>query len=188
MDETMRAQKERFLESIRMIRQDPLIAPDEPTYFYLRPFDVSPGDTSRDHKYVYKYALTTVHDVCRSMAVSQTPKLFELPTTRRLKTPPKTPPSPSSQKKLKVPAERVDIIKGGKRMERERTLMDCGVGFGFVLYLKVDEGEHYVNLTGVVAEGDGGTRVRVSRVKRSEDGGWVVVGAVEDDDETDERR
>lgn len=116
------------------------------------------------------------------------PKLFELPTTRRLKTPPKTPPSPSSQKKLKVPAERVDIIKGGKRMERERTLMDCGVGFGFVLYLKVDEGEHYVNLTGVVAEGDGGTRVRVSRVKRSEDGGWVVVGAVEDDDETDERR
>ena len=104
------------------------------------------------------------------------PKLFESPTTRRLKTPPKTPPSPSSQKKLKVPAERVDIIKGGKRMERERTLMDCGVGFGFVLYLKVDEGEHYVDLTGVVAEGDGGTRVRVSRVKRSEDGGWVVVG------------
>ena len=45
-------------------------------------------------------------------------------------------------------------------MERERTLMDCGVGFGFVLYLKVDEGEHYVDLTGVVAEGDGGTRVR----------------------------
>ena len=57
-----------------------------------------------------------------------------------------------------------------------------------ILYLKVDEGEHYVDLTGVVAEGDGGTRVRVSRVKRSEDGGWVVVGAVEDDDETDERR
>ena len=57
-------------------------------------------------------------------------------------------------------------------MERERTLMDHGVGFGFVLYLKVEEGEHYVDLTGVVAEGDGGTRVRVSRVRRSEDGGW----------------
>ncbi len=69
--------------------------------------------------------------------------------------------SPSSQKKLKVPVELVDIIKGGKRMERERTLMDHGVGFGFVLYLKVEEGEHYVDLTGVVAEGDGGTRVRV---------------------------
>ena len=92
------------------------------------------------------------------------------------------------QKKLKVPAEQVDIIKGGKRMERERTLMDHGVGFGFVLYLKVEEGEHYVDLTGVVAEGDGGTRVRVSRVRRSEDGGWVVVGAVEDDDGTDEGR
>ena len=119
------------------------------------------------------------------------PKLSEFPTTRRLKTrlKPHLPnQSPSSQKKLKVPAELIDIIKGGKRMERERTLMDCGVGFGFILYLKVDEGEHYVDLTGVVAEGDGGTRVRVSRVKRSEDGGWVVVGAVEDDDETDERR
>ena len=184
----MRAQKEQFLESIRMIRQDPLIAPDEPTYFYLRPFDVSPGDTSRDHKYVYKYALTTVQDVCRSMAVSNPPpKLAELPTTRTGVSPENS-PSPSSQKKLKVSAERVDIIKGGKRMERERTLMNCGVGFGFVLYLKVEEGEHYMDLTGVVAEGDGGTRVRVSRVKRSEDGGWVVVGAVEDVDEPYERR
>ena len=73
-------------------------------------------------------------------------------------------------------------------MERERTLMDHGVGFGFVLYLKVEEGEHYVDLTGVVAEGNGGTRVRVSRVRKSEDGGWVVVGAVEDDDGTDEGR
>ena len=52
-----------------MIRTDPQIAPDEPTFFILRPFEVRPGDTSRDHKYVYKYALTTVHDVCRSMAV-----------------------------------------------------------------------------------------------------------------------
>ena len=70
-------------------------------------------------------------------------------------------------------------------MERERTLMAHGVGFGFVLYLKVEEGEHYVDLTGVVAEGDGGTRVRVSRVSTSEDGWWVVVGAVEYDDGTD---
>ena len=186
----MRAQKERFLESIRMIRQDPLIAPDEPTYFYLRPFDVSPGDTSRDHKYVYKYALTTVQDVCRSMAVSKPPPItHESPTTRTGVSPENSPITPpSSQKKLKVSAERVDIIKGGERMERERTLMDCGVGFGFVLYLKVEEGEHYMDLTGVVAEGEGGTRVRVSRVKRSEDGGWVVVGAVEDVDDPDERR
>ena len=98
MDETMRAQKERFLESIRMIRQDPLIAPDEPTYFYLRPFDVSPGDTSRDHKYVYKYALTTVQDVCRSMAVSYAPNS---PNSRRrvLKSPLKTPHHPRRRRK-----------------------------------------------------------------------------------------
>ena len=56
------------------------------------------------------------------------PKLFELPTTRRLENPRK--PRPVVAEKLKVPTELADIIKGGKRMERERTLMDCGVGFG----------------------------------------------------------
>ena len=68
-DETCKALYDKHLEQLRMIRTDPQIAPDEPTFFILRPFDVRPGDTSRDHKYVYKYALTTVHDVCRSMAV-----------------------------------------------------------------------------------------------------------------------
>ena len=68
-DETCQALYDKHLEQLRMIRTDPQTAPDEPTFFILRPFDVLPGDTSRDHKYVYKYALTTVHDVCRSMAV-----------------------------------------------------------------------------------------------------------------------
>ena len=84
------------------------------------------------------------------------------------------------QKKLKVPAERLDVVKAGVRIERDKTLMACGVGFGYVLYLRVDKSESVIDFDGVYAEGEDGTKVRVSQVKKSEEGGWVVVGKLEE--------
>ena len=89
------------------------------------------------------------------------------------------------QKKLKVPAERLDVVKAGVRIEREETraalaAAACGVGFGYVLYLRVDKSESVINFDGVYAEGEDGTKVRVSQVKKSEEGGWVVVGKLEE--------
>ena len=62
-------EKERVKTILRKVRSDPPIAPDEPVPITLRPYDVTPGDTSRDVKFVYKHALTTVHEVKRQMAV-----------------------------------------------------------------------------------------------------------------------
>lgn len=56
---------------LRKVRSDPPIAPDEPVPITLRPFDVKPGDSSSDIKFVYKHALSTVHEVKRQMAVRQ---------------------------------------------------------------------------------------------------------------------
>lgn len=60
---------ERVKQILRKVRSDPPIAPDEPVPITLRPFDVKPGDASSDIKFVYKHALSTVHDVKRQMAV-----------------------------------------------------------------------------------------------------------------------
>jgi hypothetical protein len=54
---------------LRKVRSDPPIAPDEPVPITLRPFDATPGDDSKDLQFVYKHALSTVHEVKRQMAV-----------------------------------------------------------------------------------------------------------------------
>ena len=50
-------------------------------------------------------------------------------------------------------------MKAGVRIERDKTLMACGVGFGYVLYLRVDKSESVMNFDGVYAEGEDGTKV-----------------------------
>ena len=68
-DEKQKEELERVKTIVRKVRSDPPIAPDEPVPVVVRPYDVDPGDTTSDIHFVYKHALTTVHDVLRQMAV-----------------------------------------------------------------------------------------------------------------------
>ena len=90
------------------MRCDPPIAPDEPVAIVLRRFDTKPGCYDDDIKFVYKHALTTVHEVKRQMA-----------------------------KRVKHPQEALDLVMGGRRLADDKTLRECGVNVGYVVYLRV---------------------------------------------------
>ena len=113
-DEEKATAKENEMEgcrnALRRARTDPVIAPDEPVPLTIRPYDVTPGDKSKDTKYTYRHALTTVHEVKRELA-----------------------------KKLDKNIETLDLVMCGKALSDEKTLMECGVCARYVVYLRVDQ-------------------------------------------------
>lgn len=112
-DETQSATRREELEgcrnALRRARADPAIAPDEPVPLTVRPYDVIPGDVSRDVKYVYRHALTTVAEAKKDLA-----------------------------RRLRVAEEALFLVMSGRALEDRKTLMECGVCAGYVVYLKTD--------------------------------------------------
>lgn len=112
-DETQSATKREELEgcrnALRRARADPAIAPDEPVPLTVRPYDVTPGDVSRDVKYVYRHALTTVAEAKKDLA-----------------------------RRLRTKEEALFLVMSGCALEDRKTLMECGVCAGYVVYLKTD--------------------------------------------------
>ena len=96
--------------ALRRARADPVVAPDEPVPLTIRPYNVTPGDLSKDIKYTYRHALTTVFEVKRELA-----------------------------KKTKSEIDFFDLVMCGKKLENHRTLMECGVCARYVVYLRLDE-------------------------------------------------
>lgn len=143
-DERQAEELERVKNTLRKVRSDPPIAPDEPVPITLRPFDVAPGRSDKDLKFVYKHALTTVHDVKRQMA-----KRFELPV------------------------EALDLVLGGKKLSDEKTLLECAVCAGFIVYLRVDYAvaNHIMTTT---LDINPGQRTPITRLTMKEVGKWVA--------------
>ena len=104
-----REELEGCLNALRRARADPAVAPDEPVPLTVRPYDVTPGDVSRDVAFVYRHALTTVGEAKKNLA--------RLLGTRH---------------------EALLLVMGGRALEDRKTLMECGVCARYVVYLKTD--------------------------------------------------
>jgi hypothetical protein len=104
-----REHKEKVQTMLRKARADPNIAPDEPVPMTLRPFDVAPGDRTKDETFVYRHNLTTAAEAKRELARAK-----------------------------KLPVEAVDLVMGGRRLEDDMTLAESGVCAKYVVYLRVD--------------------------------------------------
>lgn len=113
-DETRSEEKQKELEgcrnALRRARADPAVAPDEPVPLTVRPYDVTPGDESKDVAYVYRHALTTVGEAKKEIA-------------RRLGT---------------RHSEALALVMSGRALEDHKTLMECGVCARYVVYVKTD--------------------------------------------------
>lgn len=113
-DETRSKEKQKELEgcrnALRRARADPAVAPDEPVPLTVRPYDVTPGDESKDVAYVYRHALTTVGEAKKEIA-------------RRLGT---------------RHHEALALVMSGRALEDHKTLMECGVCARYVVYVKTD--------------------------------------------------
>jgi len=113
-DETRSSEKQKELEgcrnALRRARADPAVAPDEPVPLTVRPYDVTPGDESKDVAYVYRHALTTVGEAKKEIA-------------RRLGT---------------RHHEALALVMSGRALEDHKTLMECGVCARYVVYVKTD--------------------------------------------------
>ena len=113
-DETRSSEKQKELEgcrnALRRARADPAVAPDEPVPLTVRPYDVTPGDESKDVAYVYRHALTTVGEAKKEIA-------------RRLGT---------------RHHEALALVMSGRALEDHKTLMECGVCARYVVYVKAD--------------------------------------------------
>ena len=113
-DETRSSEKQKELEgcrnALRRARADPAVAPDEPVPLTVRPYDVTPGDESKDVAYVYRHALTTVGEAKKEIA-------------RRLGT---------------RYHEALALVMSGRALEDHKTLMECGVCARYVVYVKTD--------------------------------------------------
>lgn len=113
-DETRSEEKQKELEgcrnALRRARADPAVAPDEPVPLTVRPYDVTPGDESKDVAYVYRHALTTVGEAKKEIA-------------RRLG--------------IRY-CEALALVMSGRVLEDHKTLMECGVCARYVVYVKTD--------------------------------------------------
>ena len=113
-EETQSQEKRKELEGCRNVlrraRADPTVAPDEPVPLTVRPYDVTPGDVSKDIAYVYRHALTTVGEAKKTLA--------RVVGTRH--------------------HEALHLVMGGRALDDCKTLMECGVCARYVVYLKTD--------------------------------------------------
>jgi len=55
----------------RSVRADPLSSPDEPMQLLTRPWDVAPGDRSRDLKFIIQRELCTVGEARAAVAAAR---------------------------------------------------------------------------------------------------------------------